>query len=111
MLSIAIIHTIDNRERKYKCQALLNQGSQVNTIRTSLAQRLRFPNLPNFLIYLILLLSSHFRISYSRLIPYYLIITLADLQFWVPRDIDLIIDNDQLWDIMCMEQHRLEKNL
>lgn len=60
MLSIAIIHTIDNRERKYKCQALLNQNSQVNTIRTSLVQRLRFPNLPNFLIYLILLLSSHF---------------------------------------------------
>lgn len=53
---------------------------------------------------------SNFQIS-ELAICILLYIILAERQFCVSRDVDLIIRNGQLWDIICMEQHRLGKNL
>ena len=47
--------------------------------------------------------------STSLPIPSHLI--LADPQYHVPCDVDLIIGNGYLWEFMCVEQHRLSAKL
>lgn len=109
MLSTTIIHIMDDRGETHECRAVI---SDVGATDASDPIRESAPNLVSkcigfhtsltcLLIDRITSNIPNFRISESAIhVPPH--ITLADLQFWVPHDVDLIIGNDQLWDIMCV---------
>ena len=48
---------------------------------------------------------------YSTSLPIPSYISLADPQYHIPRDVDLIIGNGYLWDLMSVGQHRLGAKL
>lgn len=144
MLPTAIVYVMDSESGRHEYRALLDQGSQVNVIKTSrsastfLACRVEQSFLfsgpltrvdwcasvrieiasrcSGFHISLSLIMDrwicpiSSFQIPESAIhVPPH--ITLADPQFSIPRDVDLIIGNGQLCEIMSVGRHRLEREL
>lgn len=144
MLPTAIVYVMDNESGRHEYRALLDQGSQVNVIKTSrsastfLACRVEQSFLfsgpltrvdwcasvrieiasrcSGFHTSLSLIMDrwicpiSSFQIPESAIhVPPH--ITLADPQFSIPRDVDLIIGNGQLCEIMSVGRHRLKREL
>ncbi|XP_036148476.1 uncharacterized protein LOC118647531 [Monomorium pharaonis] len=112
-LSTAIIKILNRDNKKVTCRALLDAGSQSNFITKSLTQRLglKLQNV-NVPVVGVNQVTSHVRdmakIPSSQAedcninIPANL--RLADPNFYIPGEIDLLLGADVFWNILCVGQ-------
>ncbi|XP_067216970.1 uncharacterized protein [Linepithema humile] len=98
LLSTAIIHVEDSRGKAHACRALLDSGSQLNFVTEDFAKRLRlnkqFINMPISGIAQDFIHLSRFKIPPN--------IQLADPNFNVPNDIDLLIGAEVFWQLLSI---------
>ncbi|KMQ89917.1 pao retrotransposon peptidase [Lasius niger] len=116
VLSTALIEVYDRRGRTHRCRALLDSGSQINFITRRLAEELDLvQGETNMTITGINQAQTHSR----RITNVFLKINdlkipnnirLADPQFHVPAEIDMLIGAEIFWQLLCIGQVYLHKD-